>query len=182
MMAPGPNGATWSMRLLKNRSSPSPGTPSCAGTSNDRLEGARLKKYTVIFMVLGALLFSACTTQAPPAAGATTTTPTGVTSPATSGIEGQITIGPTCPGPVRAESPCVDRPYPATITVLDQNREKVTQFQSGVDGKFHVPLPPGNYFLDPGSQGALPRAGEQAVTVTAGTFTQLQISYDTGIR
>ncbi len=141
-----------------------------------------LRKYTLTLMALGVLLVSACTSSALTAAGAQTATPEGVISPATSGIEGQVTIGPTCPGPVQADSPCIDKPYQATIIVLDQNREKVTQFQSGTDGKFHLSLPPGNYFLDPGSQSVLPRAGELAVTVTAGTFTEVQISYDTGIR
>ena len=99
-----------------------------------------------------------------------------------SGIEGQVTIGPACPGPVSIESPCPDRPFQATIVVLDQNNVKVTQFQSGEDGYFHQPLPPGEYILHPLAPGAMPHAGDQPVTVNAGQYTQVQIIYDSGIR
>jgi hypothetical protein len=98
-----------------------------------------------------------------------------------SGIEGQVTLGPTCPGPVRPGQVC-ERPYQATITVLDQQGQDVTQFQSGADGRFQVPLAPGRYTLRPESPGALPRAGQLTVTVNPGRWTEVSIDYDTGLR
>ena len=99
-----------------------------------------------------------------------------------SGIQGQITLGPACPGPVRAENPCPDRPYQTTITVLDQENKVVTQFQSDTQGIFNVVLPPGTYILHPASSAVMPRSGDQTVTVIQGQFTQVNIVYDSGMR
>lgn len=100
-----------------------------------------------------------------------------------SGIEGQVFIGPTCGGPVRIDaSPCPDLPYQAEITILDQKGEQITQFKTDVEGRFKISLAPGDYVLRPESPGALPRAGEMDVTVEAGDYTQLVITYDSGMR
>jgi hypothetical protein len=99
-----------------------------------------------------------------------------------SGIEGQVSIGPACPGPVSVDKPCPDQPYQATLVVQDQNGQTVTQFQSDANGNFHVSLNPGTYTLHPESAGAYPRARDLTVTVNPGQFTQLQITYDSGIR
>ena len=139
-------------------------------------------KYPLTLLIFGFFLASACTTPGLPAAGAQTLTSMRETGPAASGIEGRVAIGPACPGPALAESPCPDRPYQATILVLDQNKEVVTRFQSGADGHFRIPLPPGSYFLRPASSGALSRTVEQAVTVKPGTFTEVTFTFDSGIR
>jgi len=100
-----------------------------------------------------------------------------------SGIEGQVLIGPICPA-MREGMDCDDKPYQATLTVLTSNGKRVTQFQTGVDGKFRLSLPPGDYILHPETpQGKpLPRAAEQPFTVQAGIFTNLTVNYDSGIR
>lgn len=103
---------------------------------------------------------------------------------ATSGIEGQVLIGPTCPV-VRTDNPdCADKPYQATLTVLTVSGQKVTQFTTEADGKFHVSLNPGDYILHPESPNgkSMPFGREQPFTVTAGQFTQLSVSYDSGMR
>jgi hypothetical protein len=105
-----------------------------------------------------------------------------------SGIQGQVVIGPTCPGPVPAEpaqaTNCADKPYQATITVLDQKNQEVTTFETDADGKFYITLDPGTYTLqaDTMSNRAFPRAKPQVVTVTAGNYTEITIMLDTGIR
>jgi hypothetical protein len=108
-----------------------------------------------------------------------------VTPPATSsgqtGIEGQVLIGPVCPV-ARAGVPCPDKPYQATITVLDPNHKPVTTFESDAQGHFRVALAPGTYILQPESPGALPHAPEQTVVVTSEGYTAVTIIYDSGIR
>ena len=96
------------------------------------------------------------------------------------GIEGQAIIGPLSP----IERPGVAnyRPYQASVTVLDQKGEIVTEFQSGADGRFRVNLEPGVYVLRPESSRSLPRAPTQTVTVSENKFTQVRITYDSGIR
>jgi hypothetical protein len=90
-------------------------------------------------------------------------------------------LGPICPGPERSDRVC-ERPYEATVTVLDQQGRVVTEFQSDAAGQFHVPLAPGIYTLRPESPRRVPRAPEQTIRVEAGQFTQVEIHYNTGIR
>ncbi len=97
------------------------------------------------------------------------------------GIEGQVMIGPIRP----VERPGIinQRPYQATVTVLDQNDQPVTQFQSGTDGQFRIPLKPGTYILRSESPGNYPRAPQhQMVTVIQNRLTHVTLLYDSGIR
>lgn len=97
-----------------------------------------------------------------------------------SGIEGNVTIGPVFP--VTRTGMVNERPYQATITVLNQQGQTVSQFQSDIKGHFRVILEPGTYTLRPESPKYPPYATEQTVTVTDNQFTQVHIYYDSGIR
>ncbi len=129
--------------------------------------------FTLIWV--GLILLSAC-------APAAQSIPATATPLALSGIEGHVLIGPACPGPERVGNPCPDKPYQATLTVLNASGQVVTTIQSDVDGYFKVALEPGTYTLRPESPNVMPRAAEQSVTVTAGQFTQVKVNYDSGIR
>jgi hypothetical protein len=99
-----------------------------------------------------------------------------------SGLEGSVTIGPTCPV-VQLNNPCTDKPYQATLTVLDASGKKVlVTFQTDANGAFHIPLAPGIYLLRPKTSGRYPSAHDQPFTVQAGEFTRLTVTYDSGIR
>jgi hypothetical protein len=109
--------------------------------------------------------------------------PVNQTSAPQSGIEGTVTEGPMCPGPVHiGDNTCPDQPYQATIIVLNAQNAKVTQFQTDTKGIFQIMLPPGRYILHPISGKPLPRGSDQMVEVTSGQFTQVNIVYDTGMR
>lgn len=99
-----------------------------------------------------------------------------------SGIRGQVTIGPSCPGPVSANEPCTDQPYQATITIFNERGEQVNQVQTRSDGIFTVMLPPGTYILHPETSGAYPRAEDLEVVVGARQIIEVQITYDSGMR
>src|SRR5574341_1599110 len=124
-------------------------------------------------LTLSRIFFALLLTTAACASSATDTT--------TSGIEGQVLIGPMCPV-MQADIPCPDQPFQATIAVLDENRHKVTDFQSDAQGNFKVGLKPGTYILAPESPNAMTRAGEQKVTVVEGQFIRVTLTYDSGIR
>jgi hypothetical protein len=96
------------------------------------------------------------------------------------GIEGQVIIRPL--SPIERPGTVNYRPYQATVTVLDQKGQIVTEFLSGADGRFMVNLEPGAYVLRPESSRSLPRAPTQTVTVLESKFTQVRITYDSGIR
>jgi hypothetical protein len=98
-----------------------------------------------------------------------------------SGVEGLVTIGPTCPV-MRLDQPCPDRPYAATLTVLDKTGKRVAQIKADENGIYRLELSPGDYNMHPESPNVLPHAQEQSFTVIAGQFTKLDILYDSGIR
>lgn len=91
-----------------------------------------------------------------------------------------MTIGPISP----VEEPGVvnERPYSATIVVRTGSGRKVAEVTSGDDGRFSVNLAPGEYVLEPGSDTTPPYAEPQTVTVEAHRFTEVLVSYDSGIR
>src|SRR5881398_4081940 len=99
------------------------------------------------------------------------------------GIRGTVQAGPTCPVE-RINSPCPPRPLAATVVVRDTSGAEVTRFHSGADGRFKVDLAPGSYSivgLNIGT-GFLPRPIPTSVTVTQGTYTSINVRYDSGIR
>jgi len=100
---------------------------------------------------------------------------------AAQGIEGIVLLGPQCPVE-SLENPCPDLPYQALIDVRDRNGNRVTRIRSGEDGRFRVGLRPGLYILDPESGDPFPVAGEQEVRVEEGVYTEVTVSFDTGIR
>jgi hypothetical protein len=60
--------------------------------------------------------------------------------------------------------------------------ERIVQIQTDEDGRFRIPLLPGEYILHPESQNVLPFADEQPVIVNEGRFTLVKVNYDSGIR
>jgi hypothetical protein len=102
-------------------------------------------------------------------------------TPRGSGIEGQVLLGPMCPV-VQQGQECPDQPYEATLTVTSQNGVQIAQFQSDAQGLFQVSLVPGAYILHPESPDGLPFAGDQSFMVETGSYTQITVHYDSGIR
>ena len=105
-----------------------------------------------------------------------------VPTPADSGIDGQVTIGPTCPV-VQINNPCPDKPYQATLTVLTaSNHRKIIQFKTDANGYFRIALAPGEYILHPESPNVMPHAQDIPFSVVGGKYTRVDITYDSGIR
>lgn len=101
--------------------------------------------------------------------------------PLDSGIRGFVQLGPTCPVETR-DVPCTT-PYVAVLVILDPDEREVARVTSGEDGRFEVLLAPGEYTITPTPGGdPLPSAPPQAVTVLPGSFAEVEINYDTGIR
>ena len=129
-------------------------------------------KTFAIFLLLAAaaVLLLACRGQQAP--------------PLTSGIEGQVLIGPICPV-LREGTPCPHQPYQATIAVWNAERtQKVRTFTTDEDGRFRLPLAPGQYYIDPQppNPGVPPTPIPLTVTVPTERFVQITIEYDSGIR
>jgi hypothetical protein len=102
-------------------------------------------------------------------------------TPRGSGVEGQVLLGPMCPV-VQPGQECPDQPYQATLTVKTSSGVQIVQLQTDAQGRFQVPLVPGEYVLHPESPNGIPFAGDQTFSVQTGQFTQLTVNYDSGIR
>ncbi len=98
------------------------------------------------------------------------------------GVEGYVTIGPSCPV-MQVGNPCPDRPYAGTLTILaEPSRLQVAQIQADAKGYYRVELTPGHYILRPESPGTLPHAADLPLTVLAHQVTRLDVVYDSGVR
>ena len=102
-------------------------------------------------------------------------------TPRGSGIEGQVMIGPMC-AVVQQGQPCPDQPFQATLTVRSPSGLQIAQFQTDAQGRFSVPLVPGEYFLHPESPNGIPFVGDQSFIVETGRYTPITVHYDSGIR
>ena len=113
--------------------------------------------------------------------------PAGTASPApepSSGIFGEVTIGPTCPV-LRQDSSCDARPFQAEIVIEDpDSRQAFATIRTDGEGRFQFDLPPGDYYVQPvdPSPGLPPFAKGFGVTVMPDQFTHVSIQYDSGIR
>jgi hypothetical protein len=114
---------------------------------------------------------------------AAATTGAGI-APYTSGVQGTVSLGPTCPVERMPPEPsCADKPYATTIVVhrLGANTVFATA-TSDAAGGFKISLPPGSYTLTAGNGSMLPRCTSVMAEVGSTGYVTANISCDTGIR
>jgi hypothetical protein len=104
-----------------------------------------------------------------------------------SGVRGTVMLGPLCPVEVAGPSatPCPDQPVNGFVTASDDGGE-VARVHTDVIGRFEMPLDPGTYTLvavldDSGGAGP-PTPVPQTVVVREGSFTDVSLEVDSGIR
>jgi hypothetical protein len=111
---------------------------------------------------------------------------TGDSLPNGSGVSGRVTAGPTCPVVTNPPDPaCAERPVAgAVLLISDRNGREVGRVTAGEDGGFTLQLAPGAYRLVPQPvEGLMGTAAPIDFDVEAGQpMTEVQVSYDTGIR
>jgi hypothetical protein len=99
----------------------------------------------------------------------------------TTGVEGMISAGPTCPVE-RQGQPCPPSPVQAQVEVLAADGRRSAQAASDAGGRFSVLVAPGRYTLHVALAGSFPVCPDTAVTVPdEGTVTR-DIVCDSGIR
>jgi hypothetical protein len=99
----------------------------------------------------------------------------------TSGIRGQALAGPRCPVETQA-SPCPPVPYEGTVIATDVESGEEFTVETDSEGRFALSLEPGTYEVSIVSETSPPFAKPQTVTVEPGSFTEITVSVDTGIR
>jgi len=107
----------------------------------------------------------------------------GAGAPPDAGVRGRVWLGPLTPL-VRGPDTLNERPYAATIEVLDTHGRVVATTRSNRNGYFRINLAPGCYVLQGRAFGgsSLPSAKPVRVAVRAHHFTVVTVSFDTGIR
>ena len=99
------------------------------------------------------------------------------------GIEGVITISPTQPGPIRADTPSSKPLANATFVVENEKGAEVASFTTDDQGRFRVPVTPGHYTVSKeGKKRGVGHYGPFDVDVLAGQMTRVEWECDTGIR
>ena len=103
-----------------------------------------------------------------------------------SGIRGTVLLGPNCPVVrVPPDDKCADKPYSVSLEVTEAaSGRPVKTFQSDEQGRFSVALPAGEYVIrGADSSKPFPRCSSPGpFTVRTGSFTEVAVSCDTGIR
>ena len=104
----------------------------------------------------------------------------------TSGIHGQVLIGPTCPVEKDPPDPkCADRPYAGALAVMTADLARVVkEFESEANGTFRVPVPPGDYAIrHKDHDKPYPTcSSNETVVVAPGAYTWVFVHCDSGIR
>jgi hypothetical protein len=99
----------------------------------------------------------------------------------TSGIRGRALSGPQCPVEIQG-SPCPDLPYEGTVIATDSDTGEEFTVETDSQGRFELSLEPGTYEVSIASESSPPFAKPQTVTVNPGSFAEIVVSVDTGIR
>jgi hypothetical protein len=99
----------------------------------------------------------------------------------TGGIRGQALAGPQCPVEVEG-SPCPDLPWDGTVVATDVTTDETFTAKTDGEGRFELSLAPGTYDVSILVESSPPFAKPQTVTVEAGSFTEIVVVVDTGIR
>ena len=106
--------------------------------------------------------------------------------PDATGVRGTVTAGPTCPVVTNPPDPaCAERPVAGAVLVFtNAGGAEVARVTSAADGAFTVELAPGGYHVTAEPvEGLMGTPEPLDVEVEAGQpMTELQVSYDTGIR
>ncbi len=101
----------------------------------------------------------------------------------TTGIRGQVFIGPVSP----VEKIGVNHkvPYEAFLEIVDLNNNPIEKIKTDPDGKFEIELKPGSYIIIPeaiNSNGNYPIGENKEVEVKSGNIEFVEIDFDSGIR
>lgn len=105
------------------------------------------------------------------------------TEPANSGIKGHVTVDAGCPETMDS-TPCSQIPLPAHIVIRDTSGTTVREATSNGQGEFQLELPAGTYELHAAnlSGAPLPAASPQQVVIEAGSITEVNVAFDSGVR
>jgi hypothetical protein len=98
----------------------------------------------------------------------------------TSGIQGVVQAGPTCPVE-QVGSPCPDRPVPSTVRAIGTDGH-IAEGKTDDQGRFRMALEPGTYIVSAAPVVGAMTPSPVTVEVRAGAYARVTLEADTGIR
>ena len=132
-------------------------------------------KNNFLFMILAAISLVACSSEPPMAPD-----PPPEPEPITTGIIGQVVVGPMMPVCLENDPACFP-PVEATFQLYREGVEVLT-FQTGSDGKFQIELPAGDYQLVGGDDAPQWVSGKTLnITVPDGPMITIRLEFITPI-
>jgi hypothetical protein len=98
------------------------------------------------------------------------------------GVEGIVSVGPQCPVET-LDSPCPDLPFVGDVRATASDGS-ITTATTDPQGRFTMDLVPGSYTLAAvtESEGGPPSPIPQTVVVEQGSYLQITLGVDSGIR
>jgi hypothetical protein len=120
----------------------------------------------VIALFVASLILVGCQSAVPPGTG----------------VRGIVMLGPTCPVE-SATSPCPDRPFEGDVLATASDGS-TTEASTDAQGRFTIDLRAGTYVVVAivPNGGGPPAAVPQTVRVRTGSYSQVTLEVDTGIR
>jgi hypothetical protein len=105
------------------------------------------------------------------------------TAAVASGITGHTVVVGGCVETLES-TPCAEEPLPARISILDAKGGKVGETTSNDKGEFRMDLPAGTYEIHAVNLAGAPwpTALPAHVVVTAGAFTDVGLTFNSGVR
>jgi Prealbumin-like fold domain len=99
------------------------------------------------------------------------------------GVEGVVTVSPTRPGPIRADSEIPNAaPLPNAVFTVRNEKGTVTSFTTDSEGRFRISLKPGHYVILL-AEHRFPRpCGPFDIDVVPGKMVKVEWRCDTGMR
>ena len=156
-----------------------------------------IRIFLLVLIIIGIGLLSTQKLWVPPLVGAilahetaaTTTAagvpgalPVGRPGKIDTGVEGIVTIGPTCPVQrIPPDPACANKPYPTTLLISSTGRPDI-RVTTDAQGYFSRELPPSDYTIRAAAQTMMPRLSPVTFSVTTHNRASLNLVFDSGIR
>ena len=95
-------------------------------------------------------------------------------------VTGTVRVSPACPGPVRLDSPCPDRPLQGATVTAAQSSRTVASTVTDAAGQYRLDLPPGRYDIVATNVGGYPSHATRTIDIPPAVVADLTV--DSGMR
>jgi hypothetical protein len=113
-------------------------------------------------------------------AGCASVGPSPADTPSAYAVTGIVRVSPACPGPVRLDSPCPDRPLGGATVTASRNARTIASTITDASGHYRLDLPPGRYDIVAINVGGYASRATRTIDVPPSAVVDLTV--DSGMR